>query len=101
MSLRIKDGDNEIEILFDYLRDWRNPNFPNTPKGEIATYTTIKFNNKIIVEGYALCSEKDNFCKAIGRKISLTRAIETAKKNGEINKDISKRIWEEYLKCCK
>jgi len=92
MSLKINDGDNFIEILFDYTKDEYFGRF---------TTSTIRLNNRPIAMGSAICSLKDNFCKATGRKISLTRAIETAKKNKEIDKKISKRIWEEYLKCCK
>jgi len=92
MSLKINDGNNFIEILFDYITDKYFGRF---------TTSTIRLNNRPIAMGSAICSLKDNFCKSIGRKLSLTRAIETAKKNGEIDKNISKKIWEIYRKNCK
>lgn len=73
MSLKIHDEDNFIEILFDYTTDKYFGKF---------TTATIRFNNKPIALGSAICSLKDNFSKSIGRKIALTRAIDTAKKNG-------------------
>jgi len=92
MSLRIKDGENEIEIMFDYICD---------PEFGRSTQSTIRLNNKPVSTGFATCSCTDNFSKSVGRKLSLTRAIDIAKKNGEIDKNVSKKIWETYRQCCK
>jgi len=92
MSLRIKEGNNDIEIMFNYTCD---------PELGKLTTSIIKLNNKHIGMGQAICSIKDNFCKATGRKISLTRAIEVAKENKKIDKNISKKIWETYRASCK
>jgi len=92
MSLRVKDGDNEIEVLFNHTTD--------KELGK-CTCVTLRFNDRDAVSGFAVCSYKDNFCKATGRKIALARAIDAAKIRGTIDKSVSKKIWETYRKNCK
>ena len=42
--------------------------------------------------GCALCNPKDNYCRAIGRKLSLARAMKAAK----LPKEERTVIWEIY-----
>lgn len=51
--------------------------------------------DKIISVAEANCHPDDNFCKAEGRKKSLTRAIK------KFDKSFRAAIWKEYLRCCK
>ncbi|WP_448506364.1 hypothetical protein [Immundisolibacter sp.] len=47
---------------------------------------------EVVGKGIARCSKKDNFCKAIGRKISLGRALEEG-----FEREGRKIFWETYL----
>jgi len=42
--------------------------------------------------GTALCHKKDQFCKAIGRKLSLARALRKA----GLSKEQRAKVWEDY-----
>ena len=42
--------------------------------------------------GTALCHKKDQFCKAVGRKLSLARALRIA----GLSKEQRKQVWEDY-----
>lgn len=56
-------------------------------------FSDTETNEGIVVfTGTALLHPKDNFNKAIGRKISLTRAIE------DLPKTVRTQIWEKYHK---
>ena len=47
--------------------------------------------------GWARCSDQDNYCKATGRKLSLTNMLYNYKPIGRENR---KRIWNDYFKEC-
>ena len=75
-----------------YFIDWRHEESESKALSKFRTTCYIKdkdFNP--IDNDYAFCSIKDNFCKAIGRKISLARALMI------FDKPIRKEIWEAYL----
>lgn len=76
---------NNIEIR------WQHSN-----NGEKLTNCEIKHGDNLFV-GQAICSEKDNFCKDCGRKLSLKRAL----KSTEYNKDLRRGIWEAYRRMTK
>lgn len=59
--------------------------------GETICYLT--FDDNPPIEATAFCSIGDQFCKAVGRKISLTRALEKA----NIDKTERRKIWDMYL----
>jgi hypothetical protein len=111
MSLRIKDGENEIEILFDHINEKTDLNeevrasrisslYPLPPNTK-GTLVTMKCNGQLPITAVSLCSPKDNFSKSTGRKLALSRAIKIAKERKIIDKKISKIIWNEYRKNCK
>lgn len=57
----------------------------------------IVYNNidgDSVATGRAFCSMQDNFNKAKGRRISLTRALEQL----GVSKEIRAIVWTEYLK---
>lgn len=114
MSLRVKDGNNDIEIIFDHiLYEEISTRFidlygQNTkvsvgfaPNGTKCTLATFKLNGQPQLTGFAFCSHKDNFCKATGRRVALARSIKFAREDRLIDKNISKKIWEEYRRSCK
>jgi len=114
MSLRIKDGNIEIEILFDHivyeeiekrLIDLYGKGVKIgvdiAPIGTKCTLATVKLNGQPQMTSTAFCSQKDNFCKSTGRKIALSRAIKMAKEHRIIDKNTSKIIWDEYRRNCK
>lgn len=43
-------------------------------------------------EGWARCASTDNFCKATGRKLSLTRALEDT----HFDREERKAVWDEF-----
>ena len=45
-----------------------------------------------IYRGHAYCHNKDNFCKATGRKIALTRALQH-----NFTRNERKQIWDQYF----
>ena len=76
-----------------YFIDWKHkPVDPVLDKVSHITECIIKTeDNEPMNIDLALCSIKDNFCRAIGRKISLARAMRY------FDKSIRKEIWEAYL----
>jgi len=51
-----------------------------------------KINTKIVGEGVAICSKKDNFSKERGRKLAMLKAM----KDAGIQKSERALIWEVY-----
>ena len=112
MSLKLEHDGKFIEVLFHHsnlsdielLKDKIiMPNYvakilpDKHPFVGRCTVSTIKIDGQLLVSGFSVCSLKDNFCRANGRKLSLARAI----KDGDFDKTTSKKIWEEYRKNCK
>ena len=56
------------------------------------TECIISTENTEMGKEIAVCHEKDNFCRATGRKLSLTRAMESVR----LTKEERKEIWEAY-----
>lgn len=52
----------------------------------------------LVCKASARCSPKDNFSKAVGRKIALTRALRILTKNNLIEKGQRALIWDLYFK---
>lgn len=56
------------------------------------TYCIIEdHNKKVLFEGVSKCTSRDQFCKDIGRKYALKRAIQT------LDRDERTKIWKAYL----
>lgn len=69
---------------------------PVTPyKGKTVCLAEDIASGELILEGEAYCSPNDNFDKATGRKVSLSRAIEG------LSKDKRTEIWYVYTKTTK
>ena len=56
------------------------------------TYTLCRIlvGDRYLTNGAARCSASDQFCRATGRKLALTRAV------AELPKHVRKAIWEGY-----
>lgn len=53
----------------------------------------FKDHGTVIGQGVAVCDSRDNFCKEIGRKLSMTRAL----RNTDLSKQERQLIWENYF----
>jgi hypothetical protein len=61
-------------------------------EGRTTTCIVTK-GDKLICKGNSHCHKKDNFVKATGRKIALTRAIELL----QLDKESRKEMWNKYF----
>ena len=61
------------------------------------TMCFIESPNGQIYTGFARVHPEDKYVKAIGRKVSLAKALQ----NITSNKNIRKFFWDEYKKRCK
>lgn len=57
------------------------------------TQCFIRKQDTLIATGFASCSDSDNFERAIGRKVSLSRAL----RNAGFDKITRRFIWEHYF----
>lgn len=57
------------------------------------TQCFIHSGEKLVATGYASCSDKDNFDRKVGRKLSMSRALLHA----HLSKEERKFIWGEYF----
>jgi len=55
-------------------------------------------NKEFLLKESAYCHENDNFNRAIGRKLSLSRMLELASKMIGFDKVDRQLIWDEYFK---
>lgn len=91
-----------------YVVSWKHERVTFcTPHEEITetkggeTYCTIKkgfkgdVNTKVVSEGTSVCNRKDTYCRGIGRKLSLTKALGSCG-----NKEFRKAVWVQYIKEC-
>jgi hypothetical protein len=51
-----------------------NIDWPPESKGGLTSVQVVLAGGRIVV-GFARCSNRDNYCKAIGRQIALGRAL--------------------------
>ena len=92
--MRVQIDDKNFEILFRHVRIEDKPE--NAPPIQAFTECEIvKLNGESKMRwstGYAICSVKDQFRRATGRKIALTRAVAC------FRRDQRTQIWNEYWK---
>lgn len=100
----IVDGQEQVFKLHFH----HNYNTPPAPDPRLLTKTNIKVRTECIITdekgevpyaaGTSYCHEHDNFVKAIGRKIALTKALKTFTQN--ISREEARRIrgefWDQY-----
>jgi len=78
---------NEVKINFHHF-------YRDMECGTRGTSAVIRINDSIVGSGMAFCHELDNFCKAEGRKIALTRAV------GGLTKNQRTVVWKNYIESC-
>jgi len=67
-------------VSFQHLRDVAK-----------ATTCTLVVKNKVHT-GIARCSKEDSFCRDTGRKVSLSKALQSS----DLTKRQRKNVWEDY-----
>jgi len=90
----LKVKDYEISWSHQHFSDTRHKmdGNPERPEYRAITYCVITAPELSRHLGAAFCSWADNFSRNIGRKISLSRAMQTA----ELPKKERTLIWEAY-----
>ena len=81
MKVQLDEG--EVRVRFKHA--------PLPFGGYITACRLIDTNGDTLGVGVAKCVPEDNFCKATGRKLSLTRAL------AKWPKDLRQQIWECYF----
>lgn len=67
------------------------------PKEKGETECSIQCGGIYLISGFATCNRKDQYCKNIGRKISMRYALKYLMQIDErITKDIKRKFWEAY-----
>ena len=93
--LRVTVDEVEYDIRFWHYR-WRSHAYRmgESSIGYTSCSIVVPENLPPVAIKFAYCSNKDNFCRAIGRKISLGRALIAAFPD----KEDRRFIWEQYFK---
>lgn len=84
-----------------YFNEKNAINFSHSTKSEnrhtVCELLTLEGDTlKPFATGIAQCHPKDNFCKAVGRKRSLKRALE----NAGFDKSVRTQVWNAYREHC-
>jgi hypothetical protein len=66
---------------------------PNKKKPTFKEYFFSSGTSEPVIEGQAFCHENDQFCKATGRRLAFTRALQ----NGGFSQPERKEFWEQYF----
>lgn len=84
----LETADVSLQVKFDRV--------PIDPEDELRReYVCYLYEGgKLIAWDNAVCSMKDNFCKAVGRKLAFARAL----LNSHLGKEERSKVWDEYLK---
>ena len=76
-----------MNILNGYIVKWY---YNEEEDGSVKTTCTVE-KDGVLLSGDSICSPKDNFSKAMGRKISLKRAVLKLE-----NREERRGIWKAY-----
>jgi hypothetical protein len=74
-------------------------NFRHVTQGE-SRYTECNLmdeNKFLLATGFAFCHKKDNFSRAVGRKLALTSVLASAFVKDAFDKAWKKEVWDEYF----
>ena len=72
--LRVQTDNGEVRVDFVHVR-FRADEDSESDSHHAITYCLVQNGDGSLRNGIALCSVRDNFDRAIGRKLSLTRAL--------------------------
>ena len=77
-------------ISFEYMRhpDPKGISKKGFPHGVVCAVESSDSDD--ILLGYAYCHPTDQFCRATGKKLALTRAIE------ELPRETRREVWRDY-----
>ena len=85
--MKLKAQNQEFEVRF------KHDSFTHSTKLR-RTSCVIRDDRDVLVgAGFAQCSENDHFEKAIGRKVSFTRALKSA----NLPKEVRRELWKAYF----
>lgn len=101
----VKTANKQFALIFAHKMAWHKPLEEMEPIKVRATQCEIfevdeKGHLKVprLSRGIAKCSLMDNFVKAIGRKIALTRALDDETSPHKFSKYERTVIWDAYFK---
>lgn len=84
----------ELEVDFRHEEIWRTmevwPDVPVDAPDHRRTSCSVSWGGIQLTCGVADCSVSDQFCRATGRKLALTRAV------AALPKHVRKAIWDGY-----
>jgi hypothetical protein len=97
--MKFKLGNAEFEIRFEHT------NIPEEDERNSAAFLYASPSHKdspYLAVGAGYCHPRDNFCRAVGRRVALTRLIKEMKdKSFILSKEDSRIIWDIYFKTFK
>jgi beta-mannanase len=81
----------------DYYVDFQHENHTQDAPGlfetpESSTTCTISIGEEVVNRGKATLCRKDQYCRATGRKVAMTRALKS------FPKQVRKEFWATYFK---
>ena len=86
---------NGLTIKFQHNYIYHTDSQGHNTKTPVSTKAVIiDKDEQVVAEKVAICSSKDTFEKAKGRKIALSRALMAS----HFSKEERKEIWNRYLK---
>lgn len=78
-----------VELEVEFQHRWTRP-VSNPPPKQTGCLIFLSADRRLLGFGTANCSTSDQFCRATGRKLALTRAV------ADLPKHVRKAIWEGY-----
>jgi len=88
--LRVQTDNGEVRVDFVHVRFHKDEDSESNNHHAI-TYCLVQNGDGSLRNGIALCSVRDNFDRAIGRKLSLTRALRG------LDKPTRTSVWNKYF----
>jgi len=76
-----------LRVLFGH-----GPRYPGNKLDHTRCIIEMGEEDHVISTGVALLHPRDNFCRAIGRKVALTKALA----NSPFNKEQRGKVWSAY-----
>ena len=91
----IKNDEYDYRVNFQYNRNGSTHPFSTTCIVErVKSGGVFKDDGVVVCNGISLCDNRDQFVKAIGRKIALKRALMS---KNDLSKEERTKIWKGYF----
>lgn len=95
MMLIVDLGRTKLGIAFEHPRETKSDGRQQPVATKCQIFGIRDLGEPMLLsKGQADCSRLDNFCKAKGRKLALTRALD---KLVTLTKAERTKVWEQYL----